>query len=80
MMYLLLLCLSLSFFLSRGTTHFSILIQLPTVLMQSVRDDIEKEHHAIQNSDILIFFQVAQFVTSFQYHKFLNQVSNVLCK
>nr|XP_016502517.1 PREDICTED: protein timeless homolog isoform X2 [Nicotiana tabacum] len=43
------------------------------VLMQSVRDDIEKEHHAIQNSDILIFFQVAQFVTSFQYHKFLNQ-------
>ncbi|CAN4087655.1 unnamed protein product [Withania somnifera] len=43
------------------------------VLMQSVRDDIEKEHHAIQNSDILIFFQVAQFVTSFQYNKFLTQ-------
>ncbi|XP_060203765.1 uncharacterized protein LOC132632004 isoform X1 [Lycium barbarum] len=43
------------------------------VLMQSVRDDIEKEHHAIQNSDIVIFFQVAQFVTSFQYNKFLNQ-------
>lgn len=43
------------------------------VLMQSVRDDIEKEHHAIQNSDILIFFQVAQIVTSFQYNKFLNQ-------
>lgn len=43
------------------------------VLMQSVRDDIEKEHHAIQNSDIVIFFQVAQFVTSFQYKKFLNQ-------
>lgn len=42
--------------------------------MQSVRDDIEKEHHAIQNSDIVIFFQVAQFVTSFQYKKFLNQV------
>lgn len=42
--------------------------------MQSVRDDIEKEHHAIQNSDIVIFFQVAQFVTSFQYNKFLNQV------
>ncbi|TMW93204.1 hypothetical protein EJD97_012027 [Solanum chilense] len=43
------------------------------VLMQSIRDDIEKEHHAIQNSDIVIFFQVAQFVTSFQYNKFLNQ-------
>ncbi|XP_015067443.1 protein timeless homolog [Solanum pennellii] len=43
------------------------------VLMQSVRDDIEKEHHAIQISDIVIFFQVAQFVTSFQYNKFLNQ-------
>lgn len=73
-------CFVCFFFLSYGTTRFSILIQLPTVLMQSVRDDIEKEHHAIQNSDILIFFQVAQFVTSFQYHKFLNQVSNVLCK
>ncbi|KAF3627845.1 putative G-type lectin S-receptor-like serine/threonine-protein kinase-like isoform X1 [Capsicum annuum] len=44
------------------------------VLMQSVRDDIEKEHHAIQNSDIVIFFEVAQFVTSFQYNKFLNQL------
>ncbi|KAH0688185.1 hypothetical protein KY290_019855 [Solanum tuberosum] len=43
------------------------------VLMQSVRDDIEKEHHAIQSCDIVIFFQVAQFVTSFQYNKFLNQ-------
>ncbi|KAK4362997.1 hypothetical protein RND71_018238 [Anisodus tanguticus] len=43
------------------------------VLMQSVRDDIEKEHHAIQNSDIAVFFQVAQFVSSFQYNKFLNQ-------
>ncbi|XP_043717020.1 protein timeless homolog isoform X2 [Telopea speciosissima] len=41
------------------------------VLMQSIREDIEKEH-AIQNSDIVIFFQVAQFVTAFQYHKFLT--------
>ncbi|KAA8539990.1 hypothetical protein F0562_026682 [Nyssa sinensis] len=40
------------------------------VLMQSILEDIEKEHHAIQNSDIVIFFQVAQFVTSFQYHEF----------
>ncbi|XP_047265359.1 protein timeless homolog isoform X1 [Capsicum annuum] len=47
------------------------------VLMQSVRDDIEKEHHAIQNSDIVIFFEVAQFVTSFQYNKFLNQPNEV---
>ncbi|BFG23444.1 hypothetical protein CerSpe_097180 [Prunus speciosa] len=39
------------------------------VLMQSIRVDTEKEHHAIQNSDVIIFFQVAQFVTSFQYHK-----------
>lgn len=38
--------------------------------MQSVREDIEKEHHAIQKSDAVMFFQVAQFVTSFQYHKF----------
>ncbi|GAV84903.1 TIMELESS domain-containing protein/TIMELESS_C domain-containing protein [Cephalotus follicularis] len=42
------------------------------VLIQSIREDIEKEHHAIQNSDIIIFFQVAQFITSFQYHKFLT--------
>ncbi|XP_052180758.1 uncharacterized protein LOC127793960 [Diospyros lotus] len=41
------------------------------VLMQSIREDIEKEHHIIQNSDIVIFFQVAQFVTSFQYYKSL---------
>lgn len=37
--------------------------------MQSIREDIEKEHHAIQKSDVVIFFQVAQFVTAFQYHK-----------
>ncbi|KAK9292038.1 hypothetical protein L1049_019992 [Liquidambar formosana] len=41
------------------------------VLMQSIREDIEKEHHAIQNCDVVVFFQVAQFVSSFQYHKFL---------
>ncbi|XP_044504324.1 protein timeless homolog isoform X2 [Mangifera indica] len=39
------------------------------VLMQSICEDIEKEHQSIQNSDIIIFFQVAQFVTSFQYHR-----------
>ncbi|XP_017215066.1 uncharacterized protein LOC108193014 isoform X2 [Daucus carota subsp. sativus] len=42
------------------------------VLMQSVREDIEKEHPAIQNSDVIVFFKVAQFVTAFQYHKFLG--------
>ncbi|OVA16539.1 Timeless protein [Macleaya cordata] len=41
------------------------------VLMQSIREDIEKEHHAIQNSDVVVFFQVAQFVTAFQHHTFL---------
>ncbi|XP_010445395.1 PREDICTED: protein timeless homolog [Camelina sativa] len=39
------------------------------VLMQSVCEDIEKEHPSIQNSDIITFFQVAQSVTSFQFHK-----------
>ncbi|XP_048496854.1 uncharacterized protein LOC104888327 isoform X3 [Beta vulgaris subsp. vulgaris] len=39
------------------------------VLMQSIIRDIEKEHHAIQTSDVLMFFHLAQFVTSFQHHK-----------
>ncbi|KAM3729911.1 hypothetical protein ACB098_12G046900 [Castanea mollissima] len=47
------------------------------VLMQSIREDIEKEHHAIQKNDVIVFFQVAQFVTSFQHHKFLNSKPNV---
>ncbi|RVW37198.1 Protein timeless-like [Vitis vinifera] len=46
------------------------------VLMQSICEDIEKEHHAIQNSDVVVFFQVSQFVTSFQYHKFLISKPN----
>lgn len=37
--------------------------------MQSIIRDIEKEHHAIQTSDVLMFFHLAQFVTSFQHHK-----------
>ncbi|KAJ0267230.1 Timeless family protein [Hirschfeldia incana] len=44
------------------------------VLMQSVCEDIEKEHPSIQNSDIVTFFQVAQAVTSFQFHKSLASV------
>lgn len=39
------------------------------VLMRSIAEDIEKEHLAIQNSDVLMFFQLAQFITCFQYHK-----------
>ncbi|XP_062120286.1 topoisomerase 1-associated factor 1 [Humulus lupulus] len=46
-------------------------------LMQSIRQDIEKEHHMIQKSDIIIFFQVAQFATSFQYHKVLTSKPNM---
>ncbi|CAH8329047.1 unnamed protein product [Eruca vesicaria subsp. sativa] len=45
------------------------------VLMQSVCEDIEKEHPSIQNSDIVTFFQVAQAVTSFQFHKSLASPS-----
>ncbi|MBA0621832.1 hypothetical protein Godav_007422 [Gossypium davidsonii] len=41
------------------------------VLMKSVREDIEKEHHTVQKGDIIVFFKVAEFVTSFQYHKCL---------
>ncbi|XP_021295364.1 protein timeless homolog isoform X3 [Herrania umbratica] len=47
------------------------------VLMKSIREDIEKEHHAIQKGDIIVFFKVAEFVTSFQYHKFLTSKPTV---
>lgn len=40
--------------------------------MQSIREDIEKEHRGIENNDIVIFFQVAEFVMSFQNHKLLS--------
>ncbi|KAL9265681.1 timeless-like protein [Drosera capensis] len=39
------------------------------VLMQSILEDIEKEYHAIQDPDVLVFFQLAQCATSFQFHK-----------
>ncbi|KAI3664996.1 hypothetical protein L6452_43611 [Arctium lappa] len=42
------------------------------VLMQSIREDIEKERHAIENNDVVSFFQVAEFVMSFQHHKLLS--------
>lgn len=44
--------------------------------MQSICEDIKKEH-AIQHSDIVVFYQVAQFITAFQHQKFLiSKVSN----
>ncbi|XP_073109120.1 uncharacterized protein [Elaeis guineensis] len=39
------------------------------VLMQSLREDIEKEHQSIQNTDVITFFQLANFVLAFQYRK-----------
>lgn len=41
-----------------------------SVLMQSIRVDIEKEHHGIQSSDVVVFFHLAHFATAFQCHKF----------
>ncbi|RWR93245.1 Timeless protein [Cinnamomum micranthum f. kanehirae] len=46
------------------------------VLMQSIRVDIEKEHHGIQNSDVINFFQLAHFATAFQCHKFSSLKSD----
>ncbi|KAK4770277.1 hypothetical protein SAY87_030809 [Trapa incisa] len=46
------------------------------VLMQSIREDIEREHLQVQKSDIINFFKVAEFVTSFQYHKSLISQSD----
>ncbi|GAU32321.1 hypothetical protein TSUD_43630 [Trifolium subterraneum] len=40
------------------------------VLMRSVCEDIVKEHPSVQNSDVVVFFQVAEFVTSFQFYKY----------
>ncbi|KAK1286793.1 hypothetical protein QJS10_CPA03g00256 [Acorus calamus] len=37
---------------------------------ESIREDIEKEHHMIQNGDVVVFFQVVHFVTTFQHWKF----------
>ncbi|KAI3956425.1 hypothetical protein MKX01_016838 [Papaver californicum] len=43
------------------------------VLMQSIREDIGKdeEGHSIQSNDVIVFFQVTQFVTAFQHQIFL---------
>ncbi|XP_059067114.1 uncharacterized protein LOC131079685 isoform X2 [Cryptomeria japonica] len=42
------------------------------VLMQSVREDIRREHPAIQNSDIIVFFEVACFFTAYQRCRVAN--------
>ncbi|KAG8069407.1 hypothetical protein GUJ93_ZPchr0005g15922 [Zizania palustris] len=42
------------------------------ILMQSVRDDIIKEHHSIQKCDIATFFKVAHFALAFQHEKASN--------
>ncbi|XP_051138168.1 uncharacterized protein LOC127256292 [Andrographis paniculata] len=47
------------------------------VLMESVRGDIEKDHLEIQNNEIVIFFQVQEFVTSFQYYKCLSSKPHI---
>ncbi|KAL6533264.1 hypothetical protein OROMI_027376 [Orobanche minor] len=41
------------------------------VLMQSIREDIEKENQEVFSSDVVTFFKLAEFVTSFQYHKYV---------
>lgn len=47
--------------------------------MQSILEDIEKEHPAIQKSDVIVFFQVAEFVTSFQFCKYsASKVRNII--
>ncbi|KAH7651526.1 timeless protein [Dioscorea alata] len=38
-------------------------------LMQSVFSDIINENQAVQNADIIIFFQVAQFAIAFQFQR-----------
>ncbi|KAM0861691.1 hypothetical protein ACQ4PT_045741 [Festuca glaucescens] len=39
------------------------------VLMQSICDDIVKEHHSIEKSDNITFFKVVRFVLAFQHEK-----------
>lgn len=47
------------------------------VLMQSICDDIVKEHHSIEKSDNITFFKVVRFVLAFQHEKASNaQKSN----
>uniref|UniRef100_A0ACD5TDG3 Uncharacterized protein n=1 Tax=Avena sativa TaxID=4498 RepID=A0ACD5TDG3_AVESA len=47
------------------------------VLMQSICDDIVKEHHSLEKSDNIMFFKVVRFVLAFQHEKASNaQKSN----
>lgn len=43
------------------------------VLMQSVREDIRREHPSIQTSDIIVFFEVAHFFTAYQRCRVSNR-------
>lgn len=45
------------------------LVRYFSVLMQSACEDIEKDQHEIQTSDITMFYHVACFVTNFQHHR-----------
>ncbi|KAK1423676.1 hypothetical protein QVD17_18983 [Tagetes erecta] len=47
------------------------------VLMQSIREDIEKEHHGFENNDVVIFFHVAEFIMSFQNQKLVSSKLDV---
>ncbi|KAF3772833.1 hypothetical protein EJ110_NYTH56841 [Nymphaea thermarum] len=40
------------------------------VLMQSIRNDIQKDHHTVQNGDVMHFFQVARFFTAYQFYRY----------
>lgn len=46
--------------------------------MRSVREDIVKEHPAIQKSDIVVFFQVADFISSFQFYKYSTSKVSII--
>jgi timeless len=43
-----------------------------SVLMQSICDDIVKEHQSIEKSDNITFFKVVRFVLAFQHEKASN--------
>ncbi|XP_068665351.1 uncharacterized protein [Aristolochia californica] len=46
------------------------------VLMQSIQEDIEKEH-LTQSTDVIAFLYVAHFATNFQYHKYVASKSKI---
>ena len=48
------------------------------VLMQSVREDIRREHPSIQTSDIIVFFEVAQFSIHYKCCRVSNRKIHML--